>query len=274
MEFEVFGQKIGRDRLFLIGGPCVIESEEIALEVACFLKNTCARLKVPYIFKSSYDKANRTSARSYRGPGLERGLGILARLRDKYRVPVLTDVHRLSEVEPVSQVVDILQIPAFLVRQTDLVMAAGWTGKPVNVKKAQFLSPSDMGQVINKIRETGNERILLTERGSQFGYNNLVVDMRSIGIMADFGYPVVFDATHSVQLPGARGSSSGGERRFVPALARAAVAAGAHGIFIETHPEPDKALCDGPNCLRLEETAGLLESLLRIFDIVSGLSDA
>jgi len=270
VDFEVFGQRIGRDRLFLIGGPCVIESEEIAFEVACFLKNTCARLRIPFIFKSSYDKANRTSARSYRGPGLERGLSILARVRDKYQVPVLTDVHTPAEVEPVSQVADILQIPAFLARQTDLVMAAGWTGKPVNIKKAQFLSPQDMGQVINKIRETGNQRILLTERGAQFGYNNLVVDMRSIGIMADFGYPVVFDATHSVQLPGAQGGSSGGESRFVPALARAAVAAGAHGIFIETHPEPDKALCDGPNSLRLEQTAGLLESLIRIFDVVSG----
>jgi 2-dehydro-3-deoxyphosphooctonate aldolase (KDO 8-P synthase) len=270
VDFEVLGQRIGRDRLFLIGGPCVIESEEIAFEVACFLKNTCARLRIPFIFKSSYDKANRTSARSHRGPGLERGLSILARVRDKYQVPILTDVHTPAEVEPVSQVADILQIPAFLARQTDLVMAAGWTGKPVNIKKAQFLSPQDMGQVINKIRETGNQRILLTERGAQFGYNNLVVDMRSIEIMADFGYPVVFDATHSVQLPGAQGGSSGGESRFVPALARAAVAAGAHGIFIETHPEPDKALCDGPNSLRLEQTAGLLESLIRIFDVVSG----
>ena len=273
VDFEVFGQRIGRDRLFLIGGPCVIESEEIAFEVASFLKHTCARLRIPFIFKSSYDKANRTSAQSYRGPGLERGLTILARVRDKYQVPVLTDVHTPAEVEPVSQVADILQIPAFLARQTDLVMAAGRTGKPVNLKKAQFLSPQDMGQVINKIRETGNERILLTERGAQFGYNNLVVDMRSIGIMADFGYPVVFDATHSVQLPGALGTSSGGESRFVPALARAAVAAGAHGIFIETHPEPDKALCDGPNSLRLEQAEGLLESLIRIFDVVSGEND-
>ena len=270
MDFEVFGRKIGRDRLFLIGGPCVIESEEIACQVASFLKDTCERLSIPFVFKSSYDKANRTSALSYRGPGLDKGLGILAHIRDKYRIPVLTDVHTPADVEPVSQVVDILQIPAFLARQTDLVMAAGRTGKPVNLKKAQFLSPHDMGQVINKVRETGNEHILLTERGSQFGYNNLVVDMRSIQIMADFGCPVVFDATHSVQLPGAQGTSSGGERRFVPALARAAVAAGAHGIFIETHPEPDKALCDGPNSLQLEETAGLLESLVRIFDIVNG----
>ena len=268
MDFEVFGQKIGRDRLFLIGGPCVIESEEIAFEVADYLKNTCARLKVPFVFKSSYDKANRTSTRSYRGPGLEKGLRVLARIREKYQVPVLTDIHTPAEVEPVSQVADILQIPAFLARQTDLLLAAGRTGKPVNLKKAQFLSPRDMEQVISKIRDTGNDRILLTERGAQFGYNNLVVDMRSIGIMADFGYPVVFDATHSVQLPGAEGTSSGGERRFVPALARAAVAAGADGIFIETHPDPEKALCDGPNSLRLDAVARLLESLVRIFEIV------
>jgi 2-dehydro-3-deoxyphosphooctonate aldolase (KDO 8-P synthase) len=270
VDFEVLGQKIGRDGLFLIGGPCVIESEEIAFEVAWFLKSTCARLKIPFVFKSSYDKANRTSVRSFRGPGLAKGLEILARVRERCQVPVLTDVHTPAEVEPVSEVADILQIPAFLARQTDLVMAAGRTGKPVNLKKAQFLSPRDMGQVINKVRETGNERIVLTERGAQFGYNNLVADMRSIGIMADFGCPVVFDATHSVQLPGALGTASGGERRFVPILARAAVAAGAHGIFIETHPEPDKALCDGPNSLRLEQTGQLLESLVRIFAIVSG----
>ena len=270
MDFEVFGQKIGRDSLFLIGGPCVIESEEIVLEVARFLKSTCSRLKIPFVFKSSYDKANRTSVRSFRGPGLEKGLEILARVRESCQVPLLTDVHTAAEIEPVSKVVDILQIPAFLSRQTDLIMAAGRTGKPVNLKKAQFCSPRDMEQVINKVRETGNRKILLTERGSQFGYNNLVVDMRSVGIMADFGCPVVFDATHSVQLPGAMGTSSGGERRFVPALARAAIAAGAHGIFIETHPDPDGALCDGPNSLKLEQTAELLESLVRIFDIVSG----
>ena len=251
----------------------MIESEQIVSEAACFLKELCGRLQIPFIFKSSYDKANRTSVRSYRGPGMEKGLDILAGVRDKYGVPVLTDVHTVAEVEPVSRAVDVLQIPAFLARQTDLLMAAARTGKPVNVKKAQFLSPRDMANVIDKIRQTGNERILLTERGAQFGYNNLVVDMRSIGIMADFGYPVVFDATHSVQLPGGMGSSSGGERRFVPALARAAVAAGAHGIFIETHPDPDKALCDGPNSLRLEDTARLLADLVRIFDIVRSPSE-
>lgn len=258
----------------MIGGPCVIESEQIASEVACFLKEVCAGLKIPYIFKSSYDKANRTSLQSYRGPGIDKGLKVLADIRDRYGIPVLTDVHSALEVEQVSQVVDVLQIPAFLARQTDILIAAARTGKPVNVKKAQFLSPRDMAHVVEKIRQTGNERILLTERGAQFGYNNLVVDMRSIGILSDFGYPVVFDATHSVQLPGAMGGSSGGERRFVPALARAAVAAGAHGIFIETHPDPDKALCDGPNSLRLDETARLLSDLVRIFDIVSSPSEA
>ena len=267
---EVLGQRIGLDSLFLIGGPCVIESEQLAFEVASFLKETCARLRMPFVFKSSYDKANRTSIQSYRGPGLEKGLSVLARIREELGIPVITDVHTVSEVDPVRQVADILQIPAFLVRQTDLVIAAGRTGKPVNLKKAQFLSPREMGQVIDKVKETGNSRILLTERGSTFGYNNLVVDMRSIPIMSEFGVPVVFDATHSVQLPGAQGTSSGGQRQFVATLARAAVAAGVHGVFIETHPDPDKALCDGPNSLSLSETASLLETLLGIHDAVKG----
>ncbi|MCE5337050.1 MAG: 3-deoxy-8-phosphooctulonate synthase [Desulfobacteraceae bacterium] len=265
--FEVLGQEIGRDRFFLIGGPCVIESEELAFEVATYLKGVCAGLGIPFIFKSSYDKANRTSVQSYRGPGLERGLEILARIRRELRVPVITDVHTPFEAEPAGQVVDILQIPAFLVRQTDLLVAAGRTGRPVNLKKAQFLSAREMGQAIEKVRSTGNDRILLTERGTQFGYNNLVVDMRSIPMMADFGYPVVFDATHSVQLPGAQGTSSGGQRQYVPVLACAAVAAGAHGIFIETHPEPDKALCDGPNSIPLSRTAGLLRRLRSIYNL-------
>jgi 2-dehydro-3-deoxyphosphooctonate aldolase (KDO 8-P synthase) len=269
MDFELLGQKIGRDRLFLIGGPCLIESEELAFEVASYLRDICARLDIPFVFKSSYDKANRTSIRSERGPGLDKGLSILARIRKELKIPVLTDVHLPSQVEPVQQVVDILQIPAFLARQTDLVTAAARTGKPVNLKKAQFLSPAEMGQVIEKVRGTGNSRILLTERGTQFGYNNLVVDMRSISIMSEFGCPVVFDATHSVQLPGAQGTSSGGQRRFVSTLARAAVAAGAHGVFIETHPDPDKALCDGPNSLPLPETAALLEELLEIYSAAS-----
>jgi 2-dehydro-3-deoxyphosphooctonate aldolase (KDO 8-P synthase) len=274
VSFQVLGQDIGRHRLFLIAGPCVIESEQIVFESACFLKQECARLQVPFIFKSSFDKANRTSIGSYRGPGMEKGLDILAAVRQKYGIPVITDVHTPEQVQPVASVVDVLQIPAFLARQTDILTAAGATGKPVNVKKAQFLSPRDMAHVIDKISRTGNRRIILTERGAQFGYNNLVVDMRSIGIMADFGYPVVFDATHSVQLPGGMGSSSGGERRFVPALARAAVAAGAHGVFIETHPDPDRALCDGPNSLRLQDTVKLLEDLVGIFEIVRGQSES
>ncbi|MEN6438362.1 MAG: 3-deoxy-8-phosphooctulonate synthase [Syntrophobacter sp.] len=266
--FELFGKQFGPDRLFLIGGPCVIESEELAFQVASFLKDTCTRLRIPFVFKSSYDKANRTSVHSYRGPGLKEGLSVLAHIREELEIPVLTDVHTQAEVGPVSEVVDILQIPAFLVRQTDLVTEAGRTGKPVNLKKAQFLAPRDMAQVIAKVRDTGNERIMLTERGTQFGYNNLVVDMRSIPIMSEFGYPVVFDATHSVQLPGAQGTSSGGDRQYVSSLACAAVAAGAHGIFIETHPDPDRALCDGPNSLALEQTASLLEKLLAIHDVV------
>lgn len=267
---EVLGQRIGPDSLFLIGGPCVIESEQLAFEVASFLKETCARLRIPFVFKSSYDKANRTSIQSYRGPGLDKGLSVLARIREELGIPVITDVHTVAQVDPVQQVADILQIPAFLVRQTDLVVAAGQTGKPVNLKKAQFLSPREMGQAIDKVKETGNSRILLTERGTTFGYNNLVVDMRSIPIMSEFGVPVVFDATHSVQLPGAQGTSSGGQRQFVATLACAAVAAGAHGIFIETHPDPDKALCDGPNSLSLPETERLLGTLLGIYDAVKG----
>jgi 2-dehydro-3-deoxyphosphooctonate aldolase (KDO 8-P synthase) len=267
---EVLGQRIGPDSLFLISGPCVIESEQLAFEVASFLKETCARLRIPFVFKSSYDKANRTSIQSYRGPGLDKGLSVLARIREELGIPVITDVHTVAQVDPVQQVADILQIPAFLVRQTDLVVAAGQTGKPVNLKKAQFLSPREMGQAIDKVKETGNSRILLTERGTTFGYNNLVVDMRSIPIMSEFGVPVVFDATHSVQLPGAQGTSSGGQRQFVATLACAAVAAGAHGIFIETHPDPDKALCDGPNSLSLPETERLLGTLLGIYDAVKG----
>ena len=268
MDFEVFGQKIGRNRLFLIGGPCVIESEEIASQVACFLKNTCERLRIPFVFKSSYDKANRTSGLSYRGPGLDRGLGILADIRDKYRIPVLTDVHAAADVEPVSQVVDILQIPAFLARQTDLVMAAGRTGKPVNLKKAQFLSPHDMGQVINKVKESGNEHILLTERGSQFGYNNLVVDMRSLAILRKFA-PVVFDATHSVQLPSAQADEhgpavSGGQPEFIPVLARAAVAAGVDGVFLEVHDNPKEAKSDGANALESTKLREVLKELLAV----------
>jgi 2-dehydro-3-deoxyphosphooctonate aldolase (KDO 8-P synthase) len=263
--FEVLGQPIGTERFFVIAGPCVLESESLALTVAGQMFRVCSDLGIPYIFKSSFDKANRTSWKSYRGPGMRAGLEMLAKVRSAVGVPVLTDVHEAMQVEAVAAVADMLQIPAFLARQTDLLVAAGHTGKPVNLKKAQFLSPWDMAQVVEKIRATGNNKLLLTERGTQFGYNNLVVDMRSFGVMAQYGCPVVFDATHSVQLPGGRGESSGGERRFVPSLACAAVAAGAHGVFLEVHEDPDQALCDGPNSLPLGDVPGLLAKLLGIY---------
>jgi 2-dehydro-3-deoxyphosphooctonate aldolase (KDO 8-P synthase) len=269
-QFEVMGQALGRDGLFLIGGPCVIESREMAMKIAGFMKQTCARLQVSYVFKSSYDKANRTSWDAYRGPGLKEGLNTLAMIRKELGIPVLTDVHSVQEAEEAARVVDILQIPAFLVRQTDLLMAAGNTGKPINLKKAQFIAPGDMIHAVTKVRQTGNDRILVTERGTQFGYNNLVVDMRAIAIMADFGLPVVFDATHSVQLPGGQGTSSGGQRQFVAPLARAAVAAGAHGVFLEMHEDPDRALSDGPNSLPLFAVPQLLEDLLRVYHAVHG----
>ena len=271
--FEVLGQPIGTERFFVIAGPCVLESERLALTVAGQMFRICSELGIPYIFKSSFDKANRTSGKSYRGPGMRAGLELLAKVRSVVGVPVLTDVHEAMQVEAVAAVADMLQIPAFLARQTDLVVAAGRTGKPVNLKKAQFLSPWDMAQVVEKIRVTGNNKLLLTERGTQFGYNNLVVDMRSFAVMAQYGCPVVFDATHSVQLPGGRGESSGGERCFVPALACAAVAAGAHGVFMEVHEDPDQALCDGPNSLPLGEVSGLLTKLLGIYRMAcSGLA--
>jgi len=266
--FEVLGQPIGTERFFVIAGPCVLESESLALTTAGYMRQVCSELGIPYIFKSSFDKANRTSWQSYRGPGMRAGLEILAKVRSTVGVPVVTDVHEAVQAEAVAAVVDMLQIPAFLVRQTDLLVAAGNTGKPVNLKKAQFLSPWDMAQVVEKIRATGNNKLLLTERGTQFGYNNLVVDMRSFGVMAQYGCPVVFDATHSVQLPGGRGECSGGERHFVPALACAAVAAGAHGVFLEVHEDPDQALCDGPNSLPLHDVPGLLAQLLGIYRVL------
>jgi 2-dehydro-3-deoxyphosphooctonate aldolase (KDO 8-P synthase) len=263
--FEVLGQRISRDGFFVIAGPCVIEGEESALAAARFMSETCRGLGIPYIFKSSYDKANRTSLESYRGPGIERGLEILSRVRREVGVPVLTDVHGVDEAAQAAEVVDILQIPAFLARQTDLLLAAGRTGKPVNIKKSQFLAPWDMGQVISKVRQTGNGKLLLTERGTFFGYNNLVVDMRSLSIMGEWGYPVVFDATHCVPLRGGLGGASGGQRQFVAPLARAAVAAGAHGVFLEVHEDPDRALCDGPNSLRLSDAPALVAMLATIY---------
>lgn len=266
--FSVLGQSIGTDGFFVIAGPCVIESETAALQAAQFLKETCRSLKIPFVYKSSYDKANRTSIDAYRGPGLQAGLAILAKVRTELRTPVLTDVHSVADIDVAAEIIDILQIPAFLARQTDLLMAAGATGRPVNIKKSQFLAPWDMVPVIEKIVRTGNDKILLTERGTQFGYNNLVVDMRSLPILSETHYPVVFDATHSVQLPGGRGSCSGGQRRFVAPLARAAVAAGAHGVFLEVHENPDAALCDGPNSLPFSEVPALLKELSEIYHVV------
>jgi 2-dehydro-3-deoxyphosphooctonate aldolase (KDO 8-P synthase) len=254
--------------LFLIAGPCVIENEKLCLHVASLLKTTCAELGIFYVFKASFDKANRTSGKSFRGPGMKEGLKVLAHIREELEVPVLTDIHNEAQAAAAGQVVDILQIPAFLCRQTDLIEAAGATGKIVNLKKGQFLSPTEMGQVAEKAKLAGTKKILLTERGTTFGYNNLVADMRSVSIMKRFGSPVVFDATHSVQLPGGGGDKSSGQREFAPVLARAALAAGANGVFIETHPQPDKALSDGPNMIPLGEMAGLLKSLLRVFDAV------
>jgi len=255
-------------RLFLIAGPCVIENEKLCLHVAAALKKTCAALGIFYVFKASFDKANRTSANSFRGPGLDEGLRVLAKVREKTGVPVLTDIHTETQAAVAGEVVDILQIPAFLCRQTDLIEAAVTTGQIVNLKKGQFLSPAEMGQVVEKARRAGAKKILLTERGTTFGYNNLVADLRSIPLMQRLGCPVVFDATHSVQLPGGGGDKSSGQREFAPVLARAALAAGANGLFIETHPNPNRALSDGPNMIPLAEMPALLRRLLKVFNAV------
>ncbi len=261
-------KNLNSSRLFLIAGPCVIENEKLCRQVAATLKKICSDLGIFYIFKASFDKANRTSAKSFRGPGLEDGLKVLARIRTDFDLPVLTDVHNEAQTAAAARVVDILQIPAFLCRQTDLIEAAVATGKIVNIKKGQFLSPAEMGNVAEKAKRAGGKKILLTERGTTFGYNNLVADMRSIPMMKSFGYPVIFDATHSVQLPGGGGDKSSGQREFAPVLARAALAVGADGLFIETHPHPDKALSDGPNMIPLGEMAGLLKNLMRVFKAV------
>ena len=254
--------------LFLIAGPCVIESEALVMSTAERLKAITADLAMPFVFKASFDKANRTSATSFRGLGVERGLRILERVRSELGVPVLTDVHEDTPLDEVAAVVDVLQTPALLCRQTDFIVAVASRGKPVNLKKGQFLAPWEMTNVVEKARATGNDALLVCERGVSFGYNNLVVDMRSLAILRETGCPVVFDATHAVQQPGARGTSSGGERKHVPVLARAAVAAGVAGLFIETHPDPDAALCDGPNAWPLGKMAVLLEQLLTIDAIV------
>ena len=257
---------IGNDHLFLIAGPCVIESGEATLAAAAALKTVAEKLRLPLIFKSSYDKANRTSRSSFRGPGLEEGLEILTTVRRECQLPVLADVHCIAEVERAAEVLDIIQIPAFLCRQTDLVMAAAATGKPINVKKGQFLAPWDIANVVDKIHATGNRQVMLTERGSSFGYNNLVVDMRSLHLMREYGL-VVFDATHSVQFPGGAGDCSGGDRRFVPTLARAAVAAGVDGIFLEVHEEPPRALCDASSSIAIAQVEDLVAVLLQIHGV-------
>ena len=261
--------EVGADRpLAVIAGPCVIESKESALRHARRLKEAADRVGVPYIFKSSFDKANRSSVKSYRGPGLNAGLEILAEVKEKVGVPVLTDVHEKEQVRPAQEVIDILQIPAFLCRQTDFVLAVAESGRVVNVKKGQFLAPWDMANVAQKILSTGNERILLTERGVSFGYNNLVSDMRSLVVLRELGYPVVFDATHSLQLPGGLGHASGGERKFISHLARAGVAAGVDVLFMEVHEDPDHALSDGPNSLALADFEGLLRLVKEIDGII------
>jgi 2-dehydro-3-deoxyphosphooctonate aldolase (KDO 8-P synthase) len=260
---KLCGFEAGLDRpFFLIAGPCVIESEQLALDTAGRLKEITASLGIPFIYKSSYDKANRSSSKSYRGLGMEQGLAILAKVRKQIGVPVLTDVHEVEDIAAVAAAVDVLQTPAFLCRQTDFIQAVVAAGKPVNIKKGQFLAPHDMKNVVDKAVEAGGrERILVCERGVSFGYNNLVSDMRSLAIMRETGCPVVFDATHSVQLPGGQGTKSGGQREFVPVLARAAVATGVAGLFMETHPDPDKALSDGPNAWPLGRMKELLETL-------------
>ncbi|HUG78984.1 MAG TPA: 3-deoxy-8-phosphooctulonate synthase [Burkholderiales bacterium] len=267
---KLCGFEVGLERpLFLIAGPCVVESRELQLDVAGRLKELCRPLGLPFIFKSSYDKANRSSGRSYRGLGMEKGLEILSAVRKEIGVPVLTDVHTEEEVKPAAAVVDVLQTPAFLCRQTDFIHAAASAGKPVNIKKGQFLSPQEMKNVVDKAREASREdNILVCERGFSFGYGNLVSDMRSLAILRDTGCPVVFDATHSVQLPGGQGTASGGQREFIPVLARAAVASGIAGLFMETHPDPARALSDGPNAWPLALMRELLETLVEIDRVV------
>lgn len=265
---KLCGFEVGLDRpFFLIAGPCVIESMQLQLDTAGRLKEITSELGIPFIFKSSFDKANRTSISGFRGPGMEEGLKVLAEVKRQIGVPVLTDVHEYTPIEEVASVVDVLQTPAFLVRQTDFIRKVCSAGKPVNIKKGQFLAPWDMKPVVEKAKSTGNEQIMVCERGVSFGYNNLVSDMRSLAVMRETGCPVVFDATHSVQLPGGQGTSSGGQRQFVPVLARAAVAVGVDGLFMETHPDPDKALSDGPNAWPLPKMRALLETLKALDEV-------
>jgi 2-dehydro-3-deoxyphosphooctonate aldolase (KDO 8-P synthase) len=270
MEISMNNIRVGKGNLpLIIAGPCVIESEEIVFQAAEKLKEICGSVGLPFIFKSSYDKANRTSVSSYRGPGIDRGLRILADVKSRYGVPVLSDVHSADEIKAASQVLDVLQLPAFLCRQTDLVLAASATGKPVNIKKGQFLAPWDVKNLIEKFVSTGNHQLSITERGSSFGYNNLVVDFRGLPLMRSYGYPVIFDVTHSLQLPGGQGISSGGQREFALPLARAAMAVGVDGLFMEVHPDPDRALCDGPNMIPLNEVSRLLTSVRDIHALLA-----
>ena len=248
----------------VIAGPCVIESEEITFHTARELKDICAGLGLPLVFKSSFDKANRSSLSSFRGPGIDMGLRILSDVKEKFGIPVISDIHSIQEIAPAAEVLDALQVPAFLCRQTDLILAASETGKPVNVKKGQFLAPWDVKNIIDKFTSTGNTNLFITERGTSFGYNNLVVDFRGLPLMRAFGYPVIFDVTHSLQLPGGQGSRSGGQREFAGPLARAAAAVGVDGLFMEVHPDPDKALCDGPNMLRLGNVLPLMKTVREI----------
>ncbi len=262
---KLCGSEVGNDKpIFLIAGTCVIESESMAVDVAGQVKETCASLGIPYIYKSSYDKANRSSRSGFRGPGMEEGLRVLAEVKRQVEVPVLTDVHEDTPIDEVAEVVDVLQTPAFLCRQTNFILRVAQSMKPVNIKKGQFLSPWEMQNVVDKAKSTGNEDIMVCERGFTFGYNNLVSDMRSLAIMRGSGCPVVFDATHSVQLPGGKGSASGGQREFIPVLARAATAAGVAGLFMETHPKPEEALSDGPNAMPLQHLGALLATLVDI----------
>jgi len=262
---KLCGHEVGLDRpLFLIAGPCVVESRQLTLDIAGVLRELTEVLGIPFIFKASFDKANRSSADSFRGPGMDEGLAVLEEVRRELAVPVLTDVHEYTPLDEVAAVVDVLQTPAFLCRQTDFIQSVARQGRPVNIKKGQFLAPWDMRNVVAKARAVGNDQIMVCERGVSFGYNNLVSDMRSLAVMRDTGCPVVFDATHSVQLPGGEGNRSGGQREFVPVLARAAVAAGVSGLFMETHPDPDKALSDGPNSWPLARLRELLETLIEI----------
>lgn len=260
--------EIGGDKLTILAGPCAIESQEILDETAQGLKKITKELDINFVFKSSFDKANRSSITSFRGPGMEKGLEMLQLVKEKYDLPIVTDIHTPDQAKPVAEVADILQIPAFLCRQTDLLVAAAKTGKIVNIKKGQFLAPEQMGSLVKKVEDSGNTNIMLTDRGSSFGYNNLVSDFRGIPIMQQFGYPVVFDATHSVQLPGANGICSGGDRRFVPVLAKAAMAVGANVLFFEVHPDPDKAKCDGPNMVALKDAKELFATCKKIFEVV------